>query len=135
MVELKRPPQKVFAERRPRHPNYVRFQLGPDRMAIGIGVRAKRPGPAMVGEDLELLVCDQKNEGMSAYERLSGDAIHGDIYQFDREDGVEEAWRIVEPVLKQSPPLHEYTDGSWGPAEADALTARYGGWHAPRVSP
>ncbi len=135
MVELKRPPQKVFAEKRPRHPNHVRFQLGPDRVAIGIGIRAKRPGPAMVGEDMELFVCDQKHEGMSAYERLIGDAIHGDVSQFDREDGVEEAWRIVEPILKDPPPLHEYAAGSWGPAEADALIARYGGWHAPRVKP
>jgi glucose-6-phosphate 1-dehydrogenase len=135
MVELKRPPQKVFAERRPQHPNHVRFQLGPDRVAIGIGIRAKRPGPAMVGEDMELFVSDQKHEGMSAYERLIGDAIHGDVSQFDREDGVEEAWRIVEPILKTPTPLHEYAAGGWGPAEADALIARYGGWHAPRVKP
>ncbi|HEY3859625.1 MAG TPA: glucose-6-phosphate dehydrogenase [Gammaproteobacteria bacterium] len=133
MVELKRPPQKVFAERRPKHANHVRFQLGPDRMAIGIGIRAKRPGPAMVGEDMELFVCDQKHEGLSAYERLIGDAIHGDVSQFDREDGVEQAWRIVEPILKDPTPVRAYAAGSWGPAEADALTARYGGWHVPRV--
>jgi glucose-6-phosphate 1-dehydrogenase len=133
MVELKRPPQKVFAERRPRHANHVRFQLGPDRMAIGIGMRAKRPGPEMVGEDMELLVCDREHEGMSAYERLIGDAIHGEVSQFDREDGVEQAWRIVDPVLQQATPIHEYAPGSWGPPQADALTARYGGWHAPRV--
>jgi len=133
MVELKRPPQRVFAEGRPRHPNHVRFQLGPDRVAIGIGMRTKRPGPAMVGEDMELFVCDHEQERMSAYERLIGDAIHGDVSQFDREDGVEEAWRIVEPVLKRPTPLHQYAAGGWGPAESDALTARYGGWHAPRV--
>lgn len=133
MVELKRPPQKVFTERRPQHPNHVRFQLGPDRVAIGIGIRAKRPGPEMVGEDMELFVCDRKHEGMSAYERLIGDAIRGDVSQFDREDGVEEAWRIVEPVLDGKTPVQEYAPGSWGPSQADALTARYGGWHAPRV--
>jgi glucose-6-phosphate 1-dehydrogenase len=133
MVELKRPPQKVFAERRPQHANHVRFQLGPDRVAIGIGIRAKRPGPEMVGEDMELFVCDREHEGMSAYERLIGDAIRGDVSQFDREDGVEEAWRIVQPVLDSATPVHEYAAGSWGPSQADALTARYGGWHAPRV--
>ena len=132
MVELKRPPQKVFSERRPQHANHVRFQLGPDRVAIGIGIRAKRPGPEMVGEDMELFVCDREHEGMSAYERLIGDAIRGDVSQFDREDGVEEAWRIVEPVLDSATPVHEYAAGSWGPSQADALTVRYGGWHAPR---
>ena len=133
MVELKRPPQKVFAERRPQHANHVRFQLGPDRIAIGIGVRTKRPGPEMVGEDVELFACDREHQGLSAYERLINDAVHGDVSQFDREDGVEEAWRIVEPVLDGKTPLHEYAPGSWGPSQADALTARYGGWHAPRV--
>ena len=135
MVQLKRPPQKVFAERRPQLPNHVRFQLGPDRVAIGIGVRTKRPGPEMAGEDVELFACDHQHEGISAYERLIGDAIRGEVSQFDREDGVEEAWRIVDPVLKQGTPLHEYAPGSWGPAAADALIARYGGWRAPRVKP
>jgi glucose-6-phosphate 1-dehydrogenase len=133
LVELKRPPQQVFAEPRPGRPNHVRFRLGPDRVAIGIGVRAKKRGAAMAGEDLELFVCDQEHDGMGAYERLLGDAIHGDVSQFDREDGVEEAWRIVEPVLKHPTPIHEYEAGSWGPSEADALTARHGGWHTPRA--
>ncbi len=134
LVELRRPPQKVFAEVLPARPNYVRFRLGPDRMAIGLGVRAKKPGAAMVGEDVELYVCDEKDDGMSAYERLIGDAMHGDISQFEREDGVEAAWRIVDPVLGMQTPLHEYVPGTWGPDEADVITARYGGWHAPKAA-
>jgi glucose-6-phosphate 1-dehydrogenase len=82
---------------------------------------------------MELFVCDQKHEGMSAYERLIGDAIRGDVSQFDREDGVEQAWRIIEPILKDPTPVHAYAAGSWGPAEADALIAHHGGWQAPRI--
>ncbi|MGH8401999.1 MAG: glucose-6-phosphate dehydrogenase [Gammaproteobacteria bacterium] len=134
LVELRRPPQKVFAEPLPDRANHVRFRLGPDRIAIGLGVRAKKPGEAMVGEDLELYVCDNKDDGMSAYERLIGDAMHGDVSQFDREDGVEATWRIVDPVLSMKTPLHEYNPGSWGPAEANAITAQYGGWHEPKIS-
>ena len=135
VVRLKRTPQKLFAEDMQERPNYVRFRLGPDRVAIGLGVRAKRPGAAMVGEDLELFVSDEKHDGMGAYERLIGDAIHGDVSQFDREDGVEEAWRIVDPVLSEHTPVCVYTPGSWGPAEADKLPLGYGGWHKPGSTP
>jgi len=134
LVELRRPPQKVFAEALPESANYVRFRLGPDRIAIGLGVRAKRPGAAIVGKDVELFVSDEKDDGMGAYERLIGDAMHGDVSQFDREDGVEAAWRIVDPVLKMHTSLHEYAPGTWGPAEADRITAQYGGWHVPQVA-
>lgn len=131
LVELRRPPQKVFAEPLPPQSNYVRFRLGPDRIAIGLGVRTKKPGPALRGEDVELYVCDNKREGMSAYERLIGDAMRGDVSQFDREDGVEATWRIVDPVLEMDTPVYRYAAGSWGPEEADAITARFGGWHVP----
>ena len=134
LVRFKRPPQKLFTEAMPERPNYVRFRLGPDRVAIGLGVRAKRPGADLVGEDLELFVSAEQHDGMSAYERLIGEAMHGDPSQFDREDGVEAAWRIVDPVLDQKLPVHRYAAGSWGPAEADALTADYGGWQKPQVS-
>ena len=135
LVRFKRPPQKLFTETMPERPNYVRFRLGPDRVAIGLGVRAKRPGADLVGEDLELFVSDEQHDGMSAYERLIGEAMQGDPSQFDREDGVEAAWRIVDPVLDQrAPSLHQYAAGSWGPSEAEALTAGYGGWQKPQVS-
>jgi len=134
LVRLKRPPQKLFAESMPERPNYVRFRLGPDRVAVGLGVRAKKPGPALSGEDLELFVSEEDHDGMGAYERLIGEAMHGDPSQFDREDGVEAAWRIVDPALKQRGPVHEYAASSWGPAQADALIADYGGWHEPKES-
>jgi glucose-6-phosphate 1-dehydrogenase len=131
LVELRRPPQKVFAEARPDRSNYVRFRLGPDRIAIGLGVRTKKPGAALEGEDVELYVCNKKYDGMSAYERLIGEAMHGDASQFNREDGVEAAWRIVDRVLRMRTPLYEYAPGTWGPEEAHAIAARYGGWHVP----
>ncbi|HSN18553.1 MAG TPA: glucose-6-phosphate dehydrogenase [Gammaproteobacteria bacterium] len=135
VVRFKRPPQKLFDEAMPERPNYVRFRLGPDRVAIGLGVRAKQPGAAVVGEDVELFVSDEQHDGMGAYERLIGEAMHGDISQFDREDGVEEAWRIVDPVLNQPSPVYPYDPGSWGPREADKLVAAYGGWHNPGCKP
>jgi glucose-6-phosphate 1-dehydrogenase len=132
LVRLKRPPQRLFAESIAERPNYVRFRLGPERVSIGLGVRAKKPGAALVGEDVELFVSEEDHDGMGAYERLIGDAMHGDPSQFDREDGVEAAWRIVDPALDQDLPPHTYAPASWGPAAADALTADYGGWHDPK---
>jgi len=135
VVRFKRPPRRLFDEAMPERPNYVRFRLGPDRVVVGLGVRAKRPGAAMVGEDVELFVSDEKHDGMGAYERLIGDAMRGDISQFDRKDGVEAAWRIVDEVLSEHTPVHEYAPGSWGPAEADKLVEAYGGWHKPGTTP
>jgi glucose-6-phosphate 1-dehydrogenase len=128
-VELRRPPQHLFDEPIDGHANYVRFQLGPERVAIAIGVKTKAPGTAMIGRDVELYCCNERREGMDAYERLIGDAMRGDEMLFAREDTVEEAWRIVEPALQAPPPVVSYEPGSWGPAEAEHLVA--GGWHVP----
>lgn len=130
-VFLKRPPQQVFGEAVPPQSNYFRFGLGPGRMAIAIGARAKRSGAGMSGEDVELLVCNERGSPMGAYERLIGDAMKGDPTLFAREDGVEAAWRIVDPVLSSPAPPHPYAPGSWGPVEADAQAADHGGWRAP----
>ena len=70
---------------------------------------------------------------MDAYERVLGDAMHGDATLFAREDYVEEAWRIVDPVLKDGTPVHEYEPGTWGPKEVDASVSPPGGWHNPTV--
>ena len=86
----------------------------------------------MVGEEVELIARHQSGEEMSAYERLLGDAIRGDTSLFAREDSVEEAWRVVDPVLGDVSPLHEYDPGSWGPAESSKLTEGDGGWHDPQ---
>jgi glucose-6-phosphate 1-dehydrogenase len=68
---------------------------------------------------------------MDAYERLLGDAMEGDAILFARQDGVEAAWAIVDPILNTATPVHEYEPGTWGPPEAERLLADAGGWHRP----
>lgn len=131
LIRLKYPPQQLFEDTRSEPPNHIRFRLGPDRVAIAVGARAKKPGEVMTGEDIELHVCRQEGDEQGAYERLIGDAMAGDAALFAREDGVEEAWRIVNPILSMRTPVHAYDPGSWGPREADPLIADFGGWHNP----
>jgi glucose-6-phosphate 1-dehydrogenase len=130
IVEFHHPPRDVFGESRADGNNYVRFRLGPDRVAIGIGARAKRPGVRLVGDDVELYVCNGAEDEMGAYERLIGDAIMGDPTLFTRDDAVLEAWRIIEPLLHMTTPLHTYERGSWGPREADLLAHHGDRWRA-----
>ena len=78
-----------------------------------------------------LIARHQHGDEMEPYERLLGDAIAGDATLFAREDSVEAAWAIVEPILGDVTPVHEYEPGSWGPTEAEQLTATVGGWHEP----
>jgi len=133
-VELKKAPLVVFKEAAPDAGNYVRFRLSP-HVVIAIGARAKRPGEGMKGEPVELSVVDQAEQGangrLDAYERLLGDAMAGDATLFARQDVVEAAWAIVDPVIHGPSPMFEYEPGSWGPKEADALTEAVGGWNTP----
>ena len=132
MVELHRPPQNVFGDELPPHCNYLRFRLGPGRVAIAMGALSKKPGAEMKGNEVELLVSNTRDDEASAYERLIGDAVKGDATLFAREDGVEEAWRIVDPVLRKPSTVQIYECGSWGPLEAGKMTEKLGGWHAPQ---
>lgn len=131
VVALKQAPPVVFKERQPRAGNHVRFRLAPE-VAIGIGARAKRPGEGMTGDPVELSVVEQPQEGgaarLGAYERLIGDAMTGDATLFARQDGVEAAWAIVDPLLRDPVEPAFYAPGSWGPAEADILVSTVGGW-------
>jgi glucose-6-phosphate 1-dehydrogenase len=131
-VELKLPPQVVFPEPAPAAGNMVRFRLSPD-VAITIDARAKRPGESMIGRPVSLTVTEAPAQGedgrMDAYERLLGDAMNGDATLFARQDVVEAAWAIVDPVIHGPSPMFEYDPGTWGPTEADALTADVGGWN------
>jgi len=120
-VALKPPPQDIFNNSVPETPNYLRFRLGPDKVSIALGAVAKKAGPEMVGRDVELYVANSGEDEMDAYERLIGAALHGDTSLFAREDGVLEEWRIVDPILGSTQPVHLYEPGSWGPAEADDL--------------
>jgi glucose-6-phosphate 1-dehydrogenase len=131
LVELRSPPQDVFGERIGAGSNYVRFRLGPDRVAIAVGARSKKAGTEFAGSPVELYVCNQQQEQMSAYERLIGDAMKGDASLFARQDGVEAAWRIVDAALDGESPVHPYAPGTWGPEQADAIIAGTGGWNPP----
>jgi glucose-6-phosphate 1-dehydrogenase len=128
IVDLHYPPQLVFQSDKPSRPNYFRFRLGPD-MAIALGARAKAPGEAMVGEEIELNLLHRHGEVMDAYERLIGDAMMGDSALFARQDSAEAQWRIVDPILGSETPLHEYDRETWGPAEAADIAKPVGGWH------
>jgi glucose-6-phosphate 1-dehydrogenase len=134
-VELRRAPPVVFPEQQPPGGNVVRFRLSPE-VVIAIGARAKRPGEKMEGEPVELSVVEQPEQGkdgrMGPYERLLGDAMAGDATLFARQDVVEAAWAIVDPVLREPAAIAEYAPGSWGPVAADALVAEVGGWNTPR---
>jgi glucose-6-phosphate 1-dehydrogenase len=130
VVRLCRPPSIFPACKVP--PNYFRFRISPE-MVIAFGATAMDPAEEMCGEAVELLVTHHPTTGeMDAYERVLGEALAGDPTLFAREDSVEEAWRIVDPVLKAGTPVHEYEPGTWGPAEADRLSPP-GGWHAPAM--
>jgi glucose-6-phosphate 1-dehydrogenase len=136
-VELKNPPQVVFSEATPSVGNYVRFRVSP-QVQIAIGARAKRPGEGMAGAPLELSVVDQQQtQGkpggrLGDYARLIGDAMAGDATLFARQDVVEAAWAIIDPVIHGPSPMFEYDPGSWGPPQADRLVADMGGWNTPK---
>jgi glucose-6-phosphate 1-dehydrogenase len=130
MVELKAPPQQLFADSSSSYgpPNYLRFRLSPSS-AIALAARVKRAGKEFVGDQRELFLLDERPGEETAYTRLLGDAMAGDGALFTREDAIEAAWAVVEPVLKVRPLVRLYDPGSWGPKEADALIAADGGWH------
>ncbi|HLY13886.1 MAG TPA: glucose-6-phosphate dehydrogenase [Candidatus Limnocylindrales bacterium] len=134
LVELRQPPETVFHEVEPPDGNYFRFRLTPD-MSISLGARAKRPGEALLGEAVELFARHQSGEERPPYQRLIGDARKGDQSLFAREDSVEAAWKVIDPVLHAEPPIHEYVKGSWGPAAASSVLADGDHWHDPAASP
>jgi glucose-6-phosphate 1-dehydrogenase len=130
-VQLKRPPLATLA---PGKGNHLRLRLSPE-FSIALGAQVKKPGQAMVGTPTELsFVHHSTAEEMSAYERLLGDAMGGDPTLFARQDAVEAAWAIVEPVLDNTLPLHFYAAGSWGPSDAERLTESVGGWAQPQAA-
>jgi glucose-6-phosphate 1-dehydrogenase len=114
-------------------PNHVRFRISPD-IAIAFGVNVL--GPAAETDSLPTEIVASRHPGadeMDAYERVLGDAIAGDTTLFAREDSVEEAWRIVDPILKHPPRLLEYEQASWGPSDVDRIVSPLGGWRNPVI--
>ncbi|MFQ5556919.1 MAG: glucose-6-phosphate dehydrogenase, partial [Acidimicrobiales bacterium] len=124
VVEFREPPSLLFVEGdAPPAPNMMRFRMKPDDR-ITLTMQAKEPGPGMVPRPVDLAVdyhVALGAEGADAYERLLGDALTGDARLFARQDGVEEAWRIVDPVLDDHEAVELYERGSWGPRSADRV--------------
>ena len=135
LVTLKSPPQRVFSD----SPapggltNYLRFRLSPCP-AIALAARVKRAGESYVGDQRELFLLDEQPQERQAYDRLLGDAMAGKTALFAREDSVEAAWAVVDPVLKNHHPAKPYAPGTWGPEESDALIVGDGGWHNPSLA-
>ncbi|MGA2703867.1 MAG: glucose-6-phosphate dehydrogenase [Isosphaeraceae bacterium] len=133
LVELKPPPQRLFADSAPTtgRTNYLRFQLSPSS-AIALAARVKRAGKEFVGDQRELYLVEEHSGEESPYERLLSDAMAGDGALFTREGAVEAAWAVVEPVLRTHHGTLPYKHGTWGPKEADLLIAADGYWHNPK---
>ena len=111
--------------------NHLRFRISPE-MEIAVGTTVMGPTEAMKGEMVEMVASRHPcPEEMEAYERVLGDAMAGDASHFAREDYVEEAWRIVDPVLKAGTPVYQYEKGTWGPSEVDQRVLPPAGWHDP----
>ncbi|HUK26340.1 MAG TPA: glucose-6-phosphate dehydrogenase [Terriglobales bacterium] len=128
-VKLRQPPA-IFSEGRP-PANYVRFRVTPNSV-IAMGAQVKVAGDVFRGKPAELMLTEASDPAEAqAYEELLGDAMRGEQAHFAREDYVEEAWRIVDPILGDATPVHSYQPGSWGPAEADSLVAGAEGWYKP----
>ncbi len=135
LVELKPPPQQLFADSSPADgpANYVRFRLAPD-VSIALAARVKRAGEEFLGDQRELFLLDAQPNEEAPYERLLGDAMAGDGALFTREDAVEAAWTVVDPVLANHHRAHPYRPGTWGPKQADELIASDSPWHNPSLA-
>jgi glucose-6-phosphate 1-dehydrogenase len=132
LVKLRRPPLHRLTRK---EANSFRFRLGPD-MEIALNARVKKPGPEMVGTNVDLAAVKlDRSDEEEAYQRLLTDAMQGDAVLFVRQDAVEAAWAIVEPILGNVTPLEFYDPGTWGPPEAARLAADIGGWHNPDGTP
>jgi glucose-6-phosphate 1-dehydrogenase len=131
LIRLRRPP-KIFPTDGLK-PNHFRFRISPD-VTIAHGMMVKSPDTEMSGEQIELVAMEAPHANeMEAYERVLRDAMAGDATLFAREDYVEEAWRIVDPVLKANTPVYEYEPGTWGPAEVGQRIVPADGWNNPVV--
>jgi glucose-6-phosphate 1-dehydrogenase len=132
VVRLRQPPT-MYVEFNLRA-NYHRFRISPE-VTLAFGMNAIAPGEDTVSQSVEMIVSRHpRADEMDAYERVLGDAMAGDRTLFAREDYVEEAWRIVDPVLKAGTPVYEYEPNSWGPSEVDQKVSPAGGWQNPIVT-
>src|SRR5258708_1955747 len=130
VARFRKPPSLVGADSL--NENYLRLRLNPE-VTIAMGMMVMTPGEELTAETVEMLASRfPRAGGVDAYERVLGGAMEGDTTMFAREDYVEEAWRIVDPVLKAGTPIHEYEPNTWGPSEVERVTPP-GGWINPTI--
>jgi glucose-6-phosphate 1-dehydrogenase len=114
--------------------NHLRFRISPE-MTIAMGSTVLSAEGGLKGDTVEMVASRRpRPEEMEAYERVLSDAMAGDPTLFAREDYVEEAWRIVDPILKGDVPVYEYDKGTWGPGEVTSHVLPPDGWHNPAAS-
>ena len=137
LVELKPPPQPLFADSAPPdgRANYVRFRLAPNPVIALAPGSSARAGEEFIGDQRELSLLNAQPDEEQPYERLLGDALAGEGALFTREDSVEAAWAVVDPVLESHDRAHPYRPGSWGPRQAGTLIKPDGRWHDPMPDP
>jgi glucose-6-phosphate 1-dehydrogenase len=135
LVQLKAPPAHLFGDSAPTtgRANYLRFKLSPSS-AVALAARVKRTGKEFVGDQHELYMVEAWPGEEPPYQRLLSDAMDGSGALFTREDAVEAAWTVVDPILESHPPVIPYEKGTWGPKESEELIAGDGGWHNPTAA-
>jgi glucose-6-phosphate 1-dehydrogenase len=129
-ITLKRPPLDVFGIEPALPEDTLRFRIWPET-AVGLTLHGKKPGAGWEPQAEELSFAQQPGSDIRPYDRLIGAALDGDRWLFARQDTVEAAWRIVDPLLDDAVPVHPYSQGSWGPREADRLLPAGDTWHNP----
>jgi glucose-6-phosphate 1-dehydrogenase len=125
LARLRKPP--AFIPEGALLQNHVRFRISPE-MTIAVGATVLGKNDDMKGQKVEMIASRRPcPEEMEAYERILADAFSGDRTNFAREDYVEEAWRIVDAILKANASVYEYVKGTWGPSQVDQIVAPTGG--------
>jgi glucose-6-phosphate 1-dehydrogenase len=125
VVRMRQPP--TFYDKLRLAPNYFRFRLNPEN-TIAIGTNVLGPGHEVAAQPVEVVCTQDRTSDIPPYERILGDAMAGDPTLFARQDYVEEAWRLVDPLIKSPPPVQEYEQGTWGPPDVDKKLSPPGGW-------
>ena len=129
-VKFKHPPRDLFELAPLPHRNQLRFRVWPET-AVSMSLAGKKPGPGWEPETQDLTFAQHPGSDQRPYDRLIGAALEGERWQFARQDTVEAAWKIVDPVLGDVTPVHPYARGTWGPKEADRLLPERDAWHDP----
>jgi glucose-6-phosphate 1-dehydrogenase len=129
-VRFRRPPRDIFGLAPLPAENELRFRVWPET-AVGLTLAGKKPGASWEPQVEDLTFAQRAGKDIRPYDRLIGAALDGDRWLFARQDTVEAAWRVVDPVLGDVVPVHPYAKGSWGPEEADRLLPHRDSWHDP----